>query len=71
MVAPFLDTDRNVLEAGAGGRQPAGHRAGLIKSGVQPVGAMIQQRGQRIHISALQLGELAIIQHQARHLVLS
>ena len=44
---------------------------GHVERGVQPPGAGVQQRRQRVNIGRLQLGELAVVEHHARNFVLA
>ena len=61
--------DRNILQIRIRRRQPPRRRAGLIERGVNAAGLRIDQLGQRVDVSALELRELAILQHLARDFV--
>ena len=52
---PLGGTDRDVLEVGVARTQPAGGGDGLVEGGVDPAGAGINERRQRIDIGALEL----------------
>ena len=69
-LAPQLSADRNVLQVRVDRRQPACRRSRHVERCMQPLGARIQQRRQRVHVGRLQLRELTIFQHHLRHIVL-
>src|SRR5690348_16976992 len=68
-LAAKLASNGNVLQVWINGRKPPRGRSGLIKGGVEASRDRIQQQWQGVDICALELGELAIIEHQPRHLV--
>ena len=61
-----LGADRNVLEVGVAGAEPARRRHALVERGVDPAVVGVDQAGQGVEIRALELGELAVLQEQAR-----
>ena len=69
-LAAQLGADGDVLQVGIDGREASGGRAGHVEGGVQAAGARVEQRGQRVDVSRFELGELAVLEHQARDVVL-
>jgi len=64
-LATLLRAHRDVLQVGVVAADAAGDRAGLVEAGVQPAGTGVDQRRQSIDVSALELGQLAVLQDQA------
>src|SRR5690606_15697741 len=56
--------DGDVLDAGVGGREPAGGRPGLMERGVQPARRRAEVAGQGQQVSAKQLVELPVLEKQ-------
>ncbi len=61
----FLAADRDVLQVGLGGGQPAGAGIGHREIGMDAAGARVDLRGQPIHVGGFQLRELAPVEHRA------
>ena len=68
-LAALLGADRDVLQVGIGGGEPAGGGGGQREGGVHPAGLRIDVAGQRIGVGALQLGELAPVEDHPRQRV--
>ena len=56
-LAAQLGPDRDVLEVWVGARQPARGGGRLVEGGVEPA-ALVHELGQRVHVGALELGQL-------------
>ncbi len=65
-LAALLGADRDVLEVRVARAEPAGRRDALVERGVDPAVVGMHQLGQGVEISALELGELAMLQEQGR-----
>ncbi len=65
-----LVTDGNILQVGIGRGKPAGARHGLVETGVQAAGFRMDELGQRINVSGLELGARAVLDDLARQVVL-
>ena len=64
-----LRADGDVLQVGIAAGQPPGSGHRLVEGRMNPLGPRIHQAGKGVHVSGLELGDAAILQHQARHLV--
>ena len=66
----FLGADRDVLQVRIGRRQPPGRRDRLVVAGVHAAGARIDDLRQLLGVGRAQLRQAAVIEDQARQLVL-
>ena len=62
-------TDGDVLEIRIRGAEPAGGGAGLVEAGVDAAGAPVDGGRQRVHVGALELLQLAVVEDEPRQLV--
>src|SRR6185312_546598 len=69
-LATQLRANGNILQVWIDGREPARRRSRLVERGMETLGSGIQQQRQRVHVCALELGVLAVVQNQARNFVL-
>ncbi len=69
-LAAQLRADGNILQVRVRGREPPRRRPSLVERGVQAFGRRVQKQRERIHVGALELRKLAILQHQPRNFVL-
>ena len=63
--ASKFGADGNILEIRIGGRKTAGGGSSLAEGSVQASGGGIDERGQRVDVGGLQLGELAVVEDHA------
>ena len=68
--AAVLAADRDVLQVRVAGGQPSGGGAALVVAGVHPAGVRVDHFHQLFGVGAAQLGQRAVVQDQARQLVL-
>src|SRR4051812_47057970 len=64
-LAAECGADRNILQVGIRRRQTAGGGSGLVEAGVQAAVGRVDQLRERVDIGALELGELAVVEHFA------
>ena len=65
----FLRADRDVLQVGVRGGQPAGGGHRLVVGGVNPTGAGIDHLRQLVCVGGLELAQAAVLQQQLRQRV--
>ena len=67
--AALLGADRDVLQVGVVGGEPPGVRGGHGKGRVHAPGCGVDVLDQRVRVGALELGELAPVEHPRRQVV--
>ena len=68
-LASLLGADRDVLQIGIGGGQASGRGHGLAERGVHAPGLGVDLLLQRVGVGALELGEMAPVEHPGRQVV--